>query len=131
MIRRLVIPFLILMTAPVYASGPKTADVPSIPEADAPELAALGTYGIGFRSVLLTHRASLMSKTGVPAASQSPLLIAVCGWTFGTLQRSKRAQSRLPTAEVCGASRRFRQLISRKRALRLAARRRLEASILW
>ena len=56
MIGRLVVPFLILITAPVYASGPKTAGVPSIPEADAPELAALGTYGIGFRSIVLTHQ---------------------------------------------------------------------------
>ena len=74
MIGRLVVPFLILMTAPVYASGPKTAGVPSIPEADAPELAALGTYGIGFRSVLLTHKSQPDVENGGSGGIAVPLV---------------------------------------------------------
>ena len=74
MIGRLVVPFLILMTAPVYASGPKTAGVPSIPEADAPELAALGTYGIGFRSIVLTHKSQPDVENGGSGGIAVPLV---------------------------------------------------------
>jgi len=49
MIRRVVASILILLSAPIYAG------VPSVPGADAPELAALGNYGVGFRSVTFTH----------------------------------------------------------------------------
>ena len=50
MMRRVVFAILSLLGAPIYASPP------SVPGADAPELAALGTYGVGFRSVTFTHR---------------------------------------------------------------------------
>jgi predicted dienelactone hydrolase len=39
-----------LLGAPIHASPP------SVPGADAPELAAFGAYGVGFRSVTFTHR---------------------------------------------------------------------------
>ena len=50
MMRRVIASMLILLGAPIYASPP------SVPGADAPELAALGAYGVGFRSVTFTHR---------------------------------------------------------------------------
>ena len=50
MMRNLIASILILLAAPIYASPP------SVPDADAPELAALGAYGVGFRSVTFTHR---------------------------------------------------------------------------
>ena len=50
MIRGLLASILILLCAPINAS------VPSAPGADAPELAALGASGVGFRSVTFTHR---------------------------------------------------------------------------
>ena len=50
MILRLVASFLILLSAPIYAS------VPSMPGVDSPELAGLGNYGVGFRSVEFSHR---------------------------------------------------------------------------
>ena len=50
MIRSIWLAGLALLAAPVHAG------VPSIPGVDAPELAALGPIGVGFRSVLLTHQ---------------------------------------------------------------------------
>ena len=50
MMRRVIASMLILLGAPIHASAP------SVPGADAPELAALGAYGVGFRSVTFTHR---------------------------------------------------------------------------
>jgi predicted dienelactone hydrolase len=50
MIRSIWLAGLALLAAPVHAG------VPSIPGVDAPELAALGPKGVGFRSVLLTHQ---------------------------------------------------------------------------
>ncbi|MFN3451592.1 MAG: alpha/beta hydrolase family protein [Sphingorhabdus sp.] len=50
MMRRVAAFILILLSAPINAG------VPSVPGADAPELAALGAYGVGFRSVTFTHR---------------------------------------------------------------------------
>jgi predicted dienelactone hydrolase len=50
MIRSIWLAGLALLAAPVHAG------VPSVPGVDAPELAALGPEGVGFRSVLLTHQ---------------------------------------------------------------------------
>ena len=50
MMRRVIASMLILLGAPIHASPP------SVPGADAPELAALGAYGVGFRSITFTHR---------------------------------------------------------------------------
>ena len=50
MMQRVIAFLLILLGAPIHASPP------SVPGADAPELAALGGYGVGFRSVAFTHR---------------------------------------------------------------------------
>ena len=50
MIRCVLASALMLLVAPVHAS------IPSVPGADAPELAALGTYDVGFRSVTFTNR---------------------------------------------------------------------------
>lgn len=49
MIRGIWLAILILSAAPIHAG------VPSVPGVDAPELAALGDYGVGFRTVTLTH----------------------------------------------------------------------------
>ena len=40
----------------ILLSGPINASVPSVPGVDAPELAVLGSDGVGFRSVTFTHR---------------------------------------------------------------------------
>ena len=50
MIRNLTASILLLSTAPVLAS------VPAEPGVDAPELAALGSFDVGFRSVTFTHK---------------------------------------------------------------------------
>lgn len=50
MIRRALASILILSTAPSHASAPSQAGV------DAPELAALGPNGVGFRTVTFTHK---------------------------------------------------------------------------
>lgn len=50
MIWRFVASILILLSVPV------NANIPSFPGIDAPELSALGKFGVGFRSVTFTHR---------------------------------------------------------------------------
>ena len=50
MIRCALASVLMLLVAPAHAG------IPSVPGADAPELAALGTYDVGFRSVTFTNR---------------------------------------------------------------------------
>ena len=50
MIRSTWLACLALLAAPAHAG------IPSIPSVDAPELAALGPNGVGFRSVLMTHK---------------------------------------------------------------------------
>jgi predicted dienelactone hydrolase len=49
MMGRAIATILIFLNAPVHAG------VPSVPGVDAPELAALGKYAVGFRSVTFTH----------------------------------------------------------------------------
>lgn len=66
MIRRIVASILILLSAPIYAG------VPSVPGADAPELAALGNYGVGFRSVTFTHQDQPDVENGDSGGAEVP-----------------------------------------------------------
>ncbi|OYY70105.1 MAG: hypothetical protein B7Y44_03795 [Sphingomonadales bacterium 28-55-16] len=72
MIRCFVVPFLAMLTAPVLARAPQVLDVPSIPGIDAPELAALGTYDIGFRSIMLTHQGQPDVEKGESSGTDMP-----------------------------------------------------------
>lgn len=67
MIWRGVTAILMSLTAPVHASAP------SVPGVDAPELAALGQYGVGFRSVLFTHRGQPDVENPNPDGTEAPL----------------------------------------------------------
>ena len=58
MIGRVLASILILLSVPAYAGAP------SVPGVDAPELAALGRYGIGFRSVTFIPRCRAKSTRG-------------------------------------------------------------------
>jgi pimeloyl-ACP methyl ester carboxylesterase len=49
MIRQIAVLALLLVAVPIHAMPP------SVPGVDAPELAALGPYGVGFRSLIYTH----------------------------------------------------------------------------
>lgn len=68
MIRSTWLACLALLAAPVYAG------IPSIPSVDAPELAALGSNGVGFRSVLLTHKNQPDVENGGAGGTEVPLV---------------------------------------------------------
>ena len=65
--RCVVASLLMLLTAPINAS------VPSIPGVDAPQLAALGAYGIGFQSVTFTHHNQPDVENTDPDATEVPM----------------------------------------------------------
>lgn len=93
MIRCFVVPFLAMLTAPVQASAPKVMDVPSIPGVDAPELAALGTYDIGFRSIMLTHQGQPDVEKGEARGTEVPLVdrsLRVDIWYPATVKNGKK-----------------------------------------
>ena len=68
MIGRVLASILILLSVPAYAGAP------SVPGVDAPELAALGRYGIGFRSVTFTHRNQPDVENADPDTSEVPMV---------------------------------------------------------
>lgn len=68
MIRNIWLAGLALLAVPVQAG------VPSIPSVDAPELAALGPKGVGFRSVLLTHHNQPDVENGRANGTEAPFV---------------------------------------------------------
>ena len=66
MIRSTWLACLALLAAPAHAG------IPSIPSVDAPELAALGPNGVGFRSVLMTHKNQPDVENGGAGGTEVP-----------------------------------------------------------
>ena len=56
------------LLASLAVAGPAIAQPPSVPGADAPQLAAMGPSGVGFRTLTLVHRAQPMLEGGDPKA---------------------------------------------------------------
>jgi predicted dienelactone hydrolase len=87
MIRNIWLAGLALFAAPVHA------DIPSIPSVDAPELAALGPNGVGFRSVLLTHKNQPDVENGDSGGTEVPLVdrnLRVDIWYPATVKSGKK-----------------------------------------
>ncbi|MFM2236494.1 MAG: hypothetical protein RL209_528, partial [Pseudomonadota bacterium] len=87
MIRKIWLAGLALFAAPVHA------DIPSIPSVDAPELAALGPNGVGFRSVLLTHKNQPDVENGDSSGTEVPLVdrnLRVDIWYPATVKNGKK-----------------------------------------
>ena len=106
MIRNIWLAGLALFATPVHA------DIPSIPSADAPELAALGPNGVGFRSVLLTHKNQPDVENGDTGGTDVPLvdrILRVDIWYPETVK------SQVSIAEVYGLNHPSRRSVSRKR----------------
>lgn len=87
MIRSIWLAGLALLAMPVHAG------IPSIPSVDAPELAALGPNGVGFRSVLLTHQNQPDVENGGSGGTEVPLVdrnLRVDIWYPATVKVGKK-----------------------------------------
>ena len=87
MIRSIWLAGLALLAMPVHAG------IPSIPSVDAPELAALGPNGVGFRSVLLTHKNQPDVENGGSGGTEVPLVdrnLRVYIWYPATVKVGKK-----------------------------------------
>ena len=87
MIRSIWLAGLALIAMPVHAG------IPSIPSVDAPELAALGPNGVGFRSVLLTHKNQPDVENGGSGGTEVPLVdrnLRVYIWYPATVKVGKK-----------------------------------------
>jgi predicted dienelactone hydrolase len=87
MIRSIWLAGLALLAMPVHAG------IPSIPSVDAPELAALGPNGVGFRSVLLTHKNQPDVENGGSGGTEVPLVdrnLRVDIWYPATVKNVKK-----------------------------------------
>jgi hypothetical protein len=76
-VKRALIICLSLLIAPAALARP-----PSIPGADAPELAAMGPDGVGFRTVTLVHKAqpdfqAVDAKTGIVPLRDRKLIVDI------------------------------------------------------
>lgn len=87
MMRSIWLAGLALLAMPVHAG------IPSIPSVDAPELAALGPNGVGFRSVLLTHQNQPDVENGGSGGTEVPLVdrnLRVDIWYPATVKVGKK-----------------------------------------
>ncbi len=71
-----------MILAPFLIALPSLARPPSIPGADAPELAAMGTDGVGFRTITLVHQGqpdfqAVDAKTGVVPLRDRELVVDI------------------------------------------------------
>ncbi len=74
--------FLRIAFALMLFAGPAASKPPSIPGADAPQLAAMGPDGVGFRTVTLAHRSqpdfqAVDPKTGVVSLHDRNLIVDI------------------------------------------------------
>jgi predicted dienelactone hydrolase len=71
-----------MILAPLLIALPSLAQPPSIPGADAPELAAMGPNGVGFRTITLVHQGqpdfqAIDAKTGVVPLRDRKLVVDI------------------------------------------------------
>jgi predicted dienelactone hydrolase len=71
-----------MILAPLLIALPSLAQPPSIPGADAPELAAMGPDGVGFRTITLVHQGqpdfqAVDAKTGVVPLRDRKLVVDI------------------------------------------------------